>query len=398
MCLATLDVRAARQLHHVSTDQREKTKVDAVAQKQFSESDESSSSSSHVFHYIASAGLAVLACAAIAAAVYFGWPILLAAGLGLGIFSLLELLNGVEGTIEQNREAAPVQNEAPAEIDPLQEVDPVTLVQQLTCKGLKDEDQFSAEELSHIGRNREGYLTPFKDFFDNYPYEIIGIKREEQIPYSETVFRTYVKRVLGLEVGQDPLERMQACLRLTEEDEFLLKVVPVALALRPGEDLLEKLQSYLSEEDTHPVKDLLVSLIKTDQPYETMKACLEREALRKKALHLHAFFMLIGNKNVAFSLHDFEVTSQFVQKGVAFEPQPTKFGKVAPGLESFGDGHVTCQVGSEKIALKSIPDLGQEDKESLAKFDTTRGVIIFPPDREGNVSYIVNRSFSKAPQ
>lgn len=308
-----LDATAARHMLHVSTDQREKSKVDAVAQKQFSESDESSSSSSHVFHYIASAGLAVLAGAAIAAAVYFGWPILLAAGLGLGIFSVLELLNGVEGSIQARQAFA----------------------EKLLKGGLRDEGLFTSEELSRIGR-KQGYLAPFKDFFDKYPYHITGIKPVEGTPYSETVFNTYVKRVLGLEEGQDALERMHACL-------------------------------------------------------------VEGHERRNDALQLHAFFKLIGNENVAISREHSDVSAALIDKGVVFDPTPAKYGIIDPLLSQFGE-IVTCQVNCEQLALKSVQDLGHADTPPLATFNTQRSITVCPPDREGNVSYIVNRSFSKAPQ
>jgi hypothetical protein len=332
MCLAILDATAARHMRQVSADPSEKSKVDAVAQRQLSESAESSSTSSHVFHYIASAGLAVLAGAATAVAVYFGWPILLAAALGLGVFAVLELLNGIEGSCQANQAGSEEVNQEASSAP----VDPVAFTGELLNKGLKDEDQFSGEELSQIGRNREGYLTPFKDFFDKFPYRISGIKPQEGIPYSETVFNTYVKRVLGLEEGQDALERMQECL-------------------------------------------------------------VEGHRLRNKALQLHAFFKLIGNKNIALSPKDFEVSSAMAEKGAMFDIYPAKYGRVVPFLSQFGE-FVTCQVKGEQLRLKSIADLGQDDKAPLATFNTQRSITICPPDELGNVSYIVNRGFSKASQ
>ena len=145
-----------------------------------------------------------------------------------------------------------------------------------------------------------------------------------------------MKRVLGLEEGQDALERMQECL-------------------------------------------------------------VEGHERRNAALQLHAFFKLIGNENVAISREHADVSAALIDKGVVFDPTPAKYGRIVPFLSQFGE-IVTCQVKREQLALKSVEDMGHADTPPLATFNTQRSITVCRPDELGNVSYIVNRSFSKAPQ
>jgi hypothetical protein len=258
--------------------------------------------------------------------------------------------------------------------------------------------QFTAQELGVIGRNGSGHIAPFKDFFDNYPYRMLRCDQEQNRPYPETVVRTYVAQVLGLNEGQDPLDRMNDCLNAGIDAEGFLRVVNLALYSTPGNNVVEKFQSAEPN-----IVSCITAVLKSDNPVETIEKLQRDVELRKMALQLHAFFKLIGNKNVPLPEN---LNLTLVQEHqVMVDPIPAKTGRMIPTLQNFGDIVVT-DVKDDVVELYTIDDIAKKNIvqeqpvviQPLIMFNARRRLIISPVDNDGNVSYKIVRTLTALPR
>lgn len=114
---------------------------------------------------------------------------------------------------------------------------------------------------------------------------------------------------------------------------------------------------------------------------------------QKQARHICGFLRLLGNGNQPVNS---SMNGSLMNENVILDTKPLKAGQLLTSCvkQPSGDLFLSYVVSNEEIGLYNIEDFAAGG-QPVARFKTSRRVMVSPPDVDGNVKYKITRTFTK---
>lgn len=210
-------------------------------------------------------------------------------------------------------------------------------IEKLLPVSIVENGQFKPDEFqAMMERNRDGSLRAFSSYNEAiaYPYTIPGVEKNEDESAPDAIFKHFAKQA----IGSDMPEFVQECLNNNEES-----------------------------------------------------------GLQNKARHICGFLKLLGDGNNPVNA-DIAIGIFEKNREVALDAVALKTGKLTTfcSKEQIGDSPIIYSVQGDEVGLYNAEDIAmlpQAERQSIARYETSRTVTVFPPDQDGNVRYTINRIF-----
>lgn len=373
---------------YAASQQKKEDSVTTAAKKALQSQE--SPSRAHIYHYLGAAATAIAAAVCVVAFVFFAKEILLVAAFGLIILAALNLIEGVMA----HRSLKPAESAVKVVKE-----DPIQMTAQALRNPTQETASFEFEKLEKVGRKSStGVLNPFTsaiEVFQRFPYRLMKKEMTE-----EEIFTHYVQTVLGLAEGQDPVARMNECLA-DDGSTFYIEHLKVVLGCAEDE-IVERLKACLEGPDNEIkrlVTELSCRLIQGPESIvDKAEAALNRVQLRRKALHLHAFFQVIGNTAPVAPM-DLQSTLVSEHNLMLMPSIDLAKARIVPLMvRNFGEESIAFTIRGDCLDVVPVVRSGESDTPPEARFQVERAVIIFPPDHAGGVAYTTTQKYAKVPQ
>lgn len=120
----------------------------------------------------------------------------------------------------------------------------------------------------------------------------------------------------------------------------------------------------------------------------------EGTMFQKRARHICSFLKLLGDGN---QIANPALTEKLIESGYFVGEAPIKPGTLSTSCiqQENGELFLSYVVSNEEIGIYKIEDFGQPEREPVMRLKTSRRVVVSPPDQDGNVSYTIQRTFTK---